>query len=225
MRLITYLCCCLLFQCLIGDEIVVRSPEGESHVIEVKPEDTFLFVVQEMRNCFGGHEEFLLDFMMTPVALSQEKAASVLRNYQIPVTLSEKKDISYIVNTLGMSSLTKIAKLKSHLKKAGKRIDHVHPLRFLMCIFTDEPMKASMQSIQNRSWVWGEFMSGLKTSLEEESVRDNLKLEFLYDFAAQLGVGVEVIYPPIFHHQWNDLVRTLINVIPRSTDSNRYDEI
>ena len=53
---------------------------------------------------------------------------------------------------------------KDYLKKIGDQVQHVHPLRFLMCIFTDEKMKASVAALKCRTfgWIWkGFFDNGL----------------------------------------------------------------
>lgn len=122
-----------------------------------------------------------------------------------------------------MSSLVKITKSKSSLKKAGKRIDHIHPLKFLTCVLTDNQMKASFQAMQDRSWVWGEFFSGLKDSLEEEASRGNMKIEFIRDFSLQVSVSEDLIYPSISQKKWKQFISILINAIPKNPDADRYD--
>jgi hypothetical protein len=151
--------------------------------------------------------------------------ASIFRNYKAQITASEKKDISYVVNMLGIGSLSKIAQSKSLLKSAGKRIDHIHPLRFLQCIFSDEKMTASMHAMQGRSWIWKEFIEGLDASLNEESARDNLLPEQIADFAANLKVQGDRIIPTINAKLWNKFISILIDIIPRNIDANKYQDM
>jgi hypothetical protein len=149
-------------------------------------------------------------------------AAVLVRDYYVPLTPENQKDIGYIVNTLGMASLGKIGKAKSSLKKAGDRIDHIHPLRFLMRIFTDEEMKVSIHAMQSRGWVWDEFYGGLKKSLEEESFRGNMRVEMIADFSIQVGLPFDMIYPVTAERHWKQLIDLLVQNIPRSTQKNRY---
>lgn len=221
----------LFFICAIApiylpaQDIVVRTPCGDHLVIDVQPGDSFLGTIEVLQSAFDSGNEFLLDFMGIFPEVSAKKGSAVVafRNYLAPLTTDERKDIGYIVSTLGMSSLVKIAKSESSLKKAGKRIDHVHPLQFLGCVFTDENLKASIHAMEGRSWVWSEFVSGLKDSLECESNRDNMKLEFISDFAGKVGIHLDIILPAISAHQWSELIGLLITHIPRNSDNGRYD--
>jgi len=152
-----------------------------------------------------------------------DRRASPTRKYVAHVSSKEKKDISFIVNTLGMGSLIEIAKQRSAIKDAGKRVDRVHPLNFLGTIFSDEQMKASMHAMQNRLWVWSEFLSGVKESSEVEANRNNIKPEYIDDFAARLGISSASVYPSIANRQWEQLVNILIDIVPRNTETDRYD--
>jgi hypothetical protein len=167
---------------------------------------------------------YTIDLQATCNTIAEKKSTSAtFRNYYYPLSSNEKKDISFIVNTLGMSSLSKINKQKSALKSAGKRIDHIHPLRFLLTIFTDEQLKASIHALKDRSWMWTEFFSGLKDSLEAELNDDNMQMDIIQDFASQVGIQPDQITPLISQHQWNQLISTLINQIPRNANAGRYD--
>lgn len=208
---------------LTGNEVVVRSPEGELIVLQIQSDDTFLGVVELMNSSVGGCGEYLLDFMsFSPKKLAKKEASPPFKDYSSKVTSSQKKDIKFIVNTLGMNSLVSISSLKSDLKKTGKRIESIHPLRFLGCVFTDEEMKASMQAMEGRSWVWSEFASGLINSLEVEASRDNLKWEFIIDFSTKVGVSTELLGPIIQKRQWDSFISTLIHNVPRSGNAGRY---
>lgn len=186
---------------LFSEELIVLNASGEALFLDVSPEQSIGEILQIV------HKSAYTDF----------------RNYYIPPTSSEKQDIAYIVNTMGMSSLAKIAKAKSSLKSAGNRVNHVHPLQFLLTVFLDERMKASMQALNARSWLWDEFIDGIKKSLNEETVRDNMKIEFIQDFTLQLNIPFETIYSLAQQKKWDHLVKTLITLLPRNSDAKRYD--
>lgn len=147
------------------------------------------------------------------------------RNYDIPVDPKEKKDLAFILNTLARSSLIHIAssKVRASLNKAGDRIDHLHPLRFLMTIFTSEELKADISVVRNRSWVGSRFYEGIETSLQEESGKNNLLPYQIADFARNVGISVDLITPSIQAKRWKEFVNILVDNIPRQGDTGRYD--
>lgn len=207
-------------------QVVARSPSGELAVVNVESEENFLDVIADLKSNYGHDKEFIVDFMEKPAiaAKSIAKKATDSKNYGKSVSSSEKSDIRYIITTLGFSSLVKIAQSKSSLKKAGKRVDNIHPLRFLLTIFSDEEMKAGIYSMRNRGWIWGEFIGGVKDSCEEVSSANNLGLNLVADFASRLGVDPNILYPSVINHQWEQMVNILIDTIPRSTNANHYQQ-
>lgn len=224
MKIATYFALAFPLMAIEAEEIFIRAPDGALLVQEVNPTESFLAVIEQMRNNFGVGGEFLLDFMTISSENSFQKGSkSLYRNYFAAISPSEKEDIRYIVNTLGLANLSKVAKAKSSLERAGKRVDHIHPLQFLTCIFTDEKMKVAIHALQSRSWLWGEFYGGLKNSLEEEFNRNSMPPEIIAHFADQVGVPVTLIYQAIMEKQWSQLLNILINVIPRSGDAGRYN--
>lgn len=202
---------------LNGAHLTVYPEAGEPFTIEIEPNDTVseLFAQIDQKTSYAS-------FLSLSPNIS--KSATITpRDYLQLVTKDEKNDISFIVNTLGMGSVTKIAKNKSSLKNAGNRVNHVHPLRFLQTVFQDERMKASMQAMQKRSLMWDEFITGLKKSLQEEMDRDNIKLEYIQDFASSLNLSIDQIYSYIQQERWEPLVKALIQLLPRNDDADRYD--
>lgn len=170
---------------------------------------------------------FLLALVVLPLTFSEagiykSSHEIVLRDYWAPVSEVEKEDLSYIINLMGMGSLTKIIKSQSSLKRAGKRIDHLHPFNFLLTIFLDDEMTVSIHAMKSRSWVWDEFLSGVKGSLETEAKNGNL-LAYVDDFANQLQVSAELLLPSIEKQDWTELVKVLLKALPCPKSDERYD--
>lgn len=161
-------------------------------------------------------------FLCCLLALTCVWAAPV-RDFYAEVKSDEQDDIAYIINTMGMGSLSKIATSRGSLKKAGKRIDHLHPFNFLLTIFLDEEMKASLHAMKGRTWIWDEFYNGVKGSFNEEYARGNIQREQINEFAEQLGIDPEAIIPSIQKQDWSQLIKVLLKVVPRNTDVDRYD--
>lgn len=223
---------------IFGDSIVYRTPTGELSIIEVDPDDSFKsvlhFIQTEMyaQELYASHcpsevsshpRECLIDFMSESGIENQHIIAKAsMRNYNAPLTANEKKEITHIIDTLGNSSLIAIARAKSSIEKSGKEVEHVHPLQFLLHIFSSERLKAAIHNMQNRSWVWGRFFKGIKGGLDEEANRNNL-LSHLHDFSNRIQIDSKVLYSFAERRQWKEFVDVLLKQIPRSENSGRYD--
>ena len=147
------------------------------------------------------------------------------REYFSPVTVQEKQDLKFIVMTLANKSVVSLAFVKTDLENAGERIEHLHPFKFLKIVFTDEEMKAGIQNIRTKGWVWNSFLDGLKRSLECEWAISNITQEHVCDFAKIVSVDVKKLDPAFCKAKpdWELLVNILIKEVPRSGEHNRYD--
>lgn len=222
--ILTLLCITSIHGQEIDHEIILSSSS----------EDKFVDVIQclfdSSSNAFSAETNSISHTLTLEVAVNSNqilvkssRQQSPQRNYNIPVNQNEKDDLAFITTTLARSSLPSLATSKSSLKKAGDRIDHLHPLRFLMTIFTDEELKANISAIRSRSWVWGKFYDGLEGSLKEESRKNNMNNEFVIDFANIIGINVSLIQNAIQEKHWKEFVNILIDAVPRSGNSTRYD--
>ena len=224
MKSVIYLAILIATAQVYGQEVVARTPAGELVVVDVKPGESFSEAIETLQLYFGGSQEFLIDFMdRSERPEAKEAKALAWRDYNAKVISTEKRDIAFIVNTLGMNSLLKIADNKATIKKAGKRVEHIHPLRFLLVVFTDEEMKASFHSLVGRSWVWSDFFAGLRDSFETETNNINMRPEFINDFAANVGIDVSLISSDLANRQWEQFINVLVDKIPRNSDAGRYN--
>jgi hypothetical protein len=212
-----------------ANSVAMRLMTGDFVVVDVEPTDRFCDVIESLQdlNYDDGaalNQEFLIDFMIAAndhevVAKSQRSK----RIYENGLSKQDIKDISFIVTTLGNDSLGAIALAKSSLKRAGDRIDPVHPLKFLSCVFTDEKLKAAVHNLKDRTlWIWSDFFNGLKGSLDEEAARNNIN-SYIDDFAAAVDLDPSVIAPAIQAKKWKEFLDILILEIPRSSNYQRYN--
>lgn len=146
------------------------------------------------------------------------------RNYAQEVTAAEREDIRFLMRTLANKSLISIACMQHELEMAGDRINHVHPLRFLMTIFTDEEMKAAIRNVRGRGWVWDHFIGGLRESLNAEACVGNMNDAILADFSQRVSLPLPRFAPYVQRRDWNGFVDTLIREIPRKGDHDRYND-
>jgi hypothetical protein len=222
---------------IFAEPVVIENEIGETYVIQVDSEDSFLDVVQTIRafrsdgeSEWGklSDEEELHTFKITtlthPRSLNgvSKKVRANARNYAAGTKAAESADIAYIVKTLANGSLPKIKSAESSLKKAGDRIDHIHPLQFLICVFTNEELKVCMRNLQGRTWVWKDFLSGITEALSQEDARGNL-LPFIQDFATKIKVDVNILLPILQAGRWERFVNVLIELVPREAGADRYN--
>lgn len=203
--------------------LVVRDPSGELFYYDITSEATLEEVVVAIQQEREIYAEPLIDFMAARGnAKNISRSAVAARNYNAPLKACEKDDIDYIVATLGLESLGKVAKEKPNLKKVGDRVDHVHPLNFLYCIFSDSKSRTCYHALKERSWIWSSFKDGIVGSLDQEARANNMKEEYVQDFATKLGIDAQMILPSIRNKDWNQFLKTLAELLPREGNSDRY---
>ena len=146
----------------------------------------------------------------------------LVRNYSAPVTESELKDLRYIILSLANKSYVELLLYSGSLNSAGDRIEHIHPLKFLMTIFSDEEMKIAIRNVKKKKKCWKRWMSETAAHLEEELKNNNLNM-FVNDFAAKVQVNSNIISPSINKRKWEQFVNLLITHVPREGDNGRFD--
>lgn len=215
--------------------VVVEEHVGEAHVFTVDPKEPFGDVIMniskhlsEESNGIGSDPTSQVQMQVLPenyniIMHLAKKPRSTARSYAAGVTAGEAGDITYIVKTLSNSTLPKIKSAESSLKKAGDRIDHVHPLQFLLCVFTREELKVAVRNLEGRTWVWTDFLKGLTDTLSEENGKNNIQ-PFLQDFSSKLNIDINILLPLQQGNRWEKFVTTLIAIVPRADGSGRYDQ-
>lgn len=234
--------CCLLHFNLSALQLLVSNAEGESVVIEIAAHEDVATLCECIEQTLGwpndGAPQYVMEVLdefapepdkgvTSGIALSRNHARKAAiatpRNYKVEVAAAEKKDIRYITTTLANKPLSTLWRFKGSLEAAGDRINHIHPLSFLITIFTDEELKVAVRNLRKRGWVWTDFYSGLSQSLSEEFSRNNLSDVQVHSFAAEVGVSAADLLPAIHAARWQNLIDILIAKIPRKGPTDRYD--
>ena len=188
--------------------------------------EELLLVDQEGRYCtleLDNSKEYLFEDAGIFASKKHGQFLGVPRDYYAPLAANEIGDIRYIVTSLANRSLIHLLANRGEFEAAGDRVDHVHPLKFLMVIFTDEELKVCIRNMRGRGWVWGSFASGLTDSLATESSIDNLRIEHIYDFASTVEIDPNMIVPSVEQKKWEEFINLLIEHVPRKGDHGRYD--
>ncbi len=217
----------------IGNEIVVNTFDGDMFVLQVDPSESLAGIEEKVVALADGKRKpFVIEYAgeTSPkrwsfkAARNQGGYLGYPRNYHLELTGEEKADIRFIVTFLANKSLISIGLAKADLEAAGDRIEHIHPLRFLMTVFTDEELKVGIRNIRGKGWIWNHFVGGFKESLTTETGINNMKKEFIYDFAKQVKIAPEIIIAPVSNQNWDNFIDLLITHIPRGRgDYDRFD--
>jgi hypothetical protein len=230
-----FICLWTIISLLAGNiyahEILVNTQDGEAFVFDIDATENFDTIQDKIAALTNGKKSHL--FIEYPrggkfnsLELNTRGQGGYLgypRNYLADVSPEEKMAIRFIVTTLANKSLIAIALAKGDLEEAGDRIDHIHPLRFLMTVFTDEELKVGIRNIRGKGWVWNHFLGGLKEALSAETKIGNMKNEYIQNFSQVVKINTALIQPAISQQKWDDFVDLLITHIQRSGDHDRYD--
>ena len=129
-----------------------------------------------------------------------------------PCDLQDKAKIHYLISTLAKESTS--ALLLVHLRKVlqcSKKLEHLHPLKFLEEIFKDPALKKQMGTIQQQKLKWdallggGGFREGIVQNLEKEARKGNI-LPHLKEFAKTLNTDLETLEQFAKSAQWEEMV-------------------
>ncbi len=193
-----------------GSAAYIEIPGGERFFLEL-PEDT---------SCSD-----LLDYLGNICEVVPKKTYMGYRDYSKLVTPEEKDIIHYILKTISQKSIAYLLANRSSIEKSGVRIEDLHPLRFLECIFSDEELKTYIHGVKSRGgWVWKDFIKELKGSLEEETMIGNMTDAILINFSCVLNLDINLFYDLVRNYKWDKFIKVLLDEIPRSDDNGRYDQ-
>src|SRR5262245_8490538 len=129
---------------------MVNTADGGVFVLEVDPSESLAGLEEKVVALSDGRKQpFIIEFthqkkikeLSFEATHNQGGYLGYPRNYNAEITREEKSDIRFIITSLANKSLISIGIAKPDLEAAGDRIEHIHPLRFLMAVFTDEELK------------------------------------------------------------------------------------
>lgn len=205
-----------------AEEVEIKTLSGETITIDIQEHETFTEVMQRVGSQLGNEANASKPRLLIDYKLSTSDIAGH-RDYDAQVTASEKEDIVYIITTLATASWPSLLIKESSLNRAGDRIDHLHPFRFLRCILNNVDLNSCLHVIRDRSKVWPKFYKGLAETLQEEYDGDNLSEECIRDFAKCVKVDAKHIIKAVESCDWHRLITDLMEHIPRGGDTDRYD--
>jgi hypothetical protein len=229
-----------LFQSVTGelfgiDVLVYSSPTSDEQiVIDIEPEATVAELQYVLDGLLGEEGQWSLVATRrcpndrqfcppNPQAGYQWDIANGARDFSYIPNQDDKNNIAYVVKTLANKNEASLLFYKSTIESCGNKVNHVHPLKFLQVIFSDEELKVGMRNIRKKSLVWKSFRGGIVDSLSDETNVNNMREEYLPEFAASIGIDPNIIAPLYQQRNWREFVEALVTHVPRKEDKRRYD--
>jgi len=221
-------CALLAMAACLQAHIVTVHTESEELLFEMRKGETLSQVVARAEP-FVQHAQHV---MIEVAAESSQPSCEVAlvqvpvghpRDYAREVTSREKETIRYIITTLANHSIIALNFVRGDLEQAGASIHHIHPLKFLMTIFSDEELKVSIRHVRGKSLVWSQFLGGIKQRFTDEIAAGNLTQEQIDDFCKKLSISPDMVCPSIQSRHWEGLIDALITHVPRKGEYRRYD--
>lgn len=117
---------------------------------------------------------------------SEEVDESIEPFYTLRLTPDDCKNISKLIKNMADLNLWSLLAKSKEMKKLGRKLEPVHPLRFLGWIFSNSELKRRMPKIQNSYFKWGKFTEGLFERLSREARDGNID-PFIPGFAHLVG--------------------------------------
>ena len=100
---------------------------------------------------------------------------------------------------------------KKDLEKKGRKINHVHPIRFLGTVFSDPYLKGCMKDIRESYFKWHGFVDGYSVRMEEEHDKGNL-LPYVNSFCQIVNGNPDQVRAFIMKRDWEGLMRYLVRL-------------
>jgi len=127
----------------------------------------------------------------------------------LPITDEERGHLRSIIDTMANTSTIMLPFYKDQLEDLGRRINHVHPLRFIGTIFADPYLKQCMATVRDSYFKWRGFLDGFSRRIEEEHSRDNV-LPYILGFCKLVKADPDQVRILIQKRNWEGFVLFLI---------------
>jgi len=127
----------------------------------------------------------------------------------------DKANIRELFTAMGEKGYLALLSDRTHMRLLGSQINHVHPLKLLSVLFTDQNLTQCVTIIMDDRLKRAGFFeghsgsNGLASSLSRESDKGKV-FPFLNDFAKDIDVPVEELKPFCEKRDWEGLVQLVL---------------
>lgn len=129
--------------------------------------------------------------------------------YQLPLNEKERRIIRSIFTTMAEKNIFELALVKRSMEKKGKKVTHVHPMRFVGYIFSNHQLRGCMKKIVKSSFKWDAFVDGFSKRMKEEHANNNLH-RHIPGFCQEVGADPHAVARFIDKKDWEGLVKSLL---------------
>lgn len=146
---------------------------------------------------------------VTPPEKSQSPS-NIDAFYELPLSEHEKRLINELIRNMSERSIWGLLFKKREMERLGKRVNHVHPMRFISFILADPRLKHYLKDVSTSSFKWDHFIDGLSKRLKEEAARDNLT-RYIPGMAHQLKFDPARLSAFIKDKDYEGMVKAILN--------------
>lgn len=171
------------------------------------------FAADSYLNAFPEESD---DLALSRIELDEAKPLLIFVNdegthhfYTLRLTSDDCHNISKLIKNMADLNLWELLKKSKDMKKLGRKIEPVHPLRFLGYIFSNHELKKRMPKIKDSHFKWVKFTEGLCDRLSKEARQDNLN-RFIPGFAQTVGYSEAAIEDFVRRHDWHGMLDFLM---------------
>lgn len=94
--------------------------------------------------------------------------------YQLPLEDRERKLIHELIRTIAEKSIWGLLFKKREVEKLGKKVEVVHPMRFMGHILSEPKLRKWLKDIRHSSFKWDYFMNAFSDRMKEENAKNNV---------------------------------------------------
>jgi hypothetical protein len=144
-----------------------------------------------------------------PIFFIDNPSVQIEPFYQLPLEEKEQKLIQELVKTIAEKNVWGLLFKKRELEKIGKKVNIVHPMRFMGYILSHERLKKCLREIRHSSFKWDHFIDGFADRMKEEGAKNNL-IQYVPGMAHLLHVDHNQILDFIHNKDYEGLVKSLL---------------
>ncbi len=129
--------------------------------------------------------------------------------YSLPLTRHDEKNINKIVSSLGEYNWVKLLVMKKELEHVGKKIEYLHPLRFIGYIFSNTYLTRCMKEVRGNRFKWGRFIGDFSQNMNSEARNNNL-YQYVPGFCKEIQEDQNKVLNFIDRGDYSGLVQSLL---------------
>ncbi len=129
--------------------------------------------------------------------------------FDLPLTDKDKRFIKSIITTMADKNIFQLAFERRTLERKGKKINHVHPLRFAGFILSSPDLRSNLKIIKKSSFKWDAFIDGFVKRMKEELLHGNV-YQYLAGFAQLTGTTEDHVKHYVNKKDYEGLIKSLL---------------